>query len=93
MNEIPKRFMNNIKTTPLSVNLSRKHSKPHYDDLVATLKVIKSTESVQLSLQEAIGLFGKGFKLNVAGTLRNRGIKRPKCVERDGIVYITSCEV
>ncbi len=92
-NDIPKRFLNSVKTTPTNIDLKNRYTAQQYGDLYATLKLIKATESVQLTTQEAIGLFGKCYKQNITVTMKRRGLKRPKCVTIKGTVYITNCDV
>lgn len=93
MDTLPKRFINNVKVTPKGVNLQSRFIRPHFDDLAATLKMIKATEHVELNLQEAEALFGKTYKANIVRGMKTRGIKRTKCVTIDKTVYISSCEI
>lgn len=95
MNDIPKRFINNVKTTPHNVCFDKGRGYRYhqqYADLYATLKLIKVTESVQVTKQEAMGLFGKGYEGNIEHNMKKKGLKRPKVVTIDNTVYISNSE-
>lgn len=92
MKTLPNRYKNNVVEKPVFADRAYSGSEK-YDDLAATLKIIGSTQSVRLSEQEAVGLFGKCYKNTVGNQLRKRGINKPKVRLHNYTVHIYCTEV